>query len=94
MSQINNQRIAIKTIHQVERIQKFAEYFGTRFCWLADEWYLILVKIYRVIKLTKTCLRIKRRGSIRSFLKKLEKKTKNLPQKVIQQKKLAGLLVN
>ena len=33
---------AIKTIKQVESIQSSLQItLGTRFCWLADEWYLI-----------------------------------------------------
>jgi len=33
---------AKKTIKQVERIQASLQItLGTRFCWLADEWYLI-----------------------------------------------------
>ena len=37
-----NPKYAIKTIKQVERIQNSLQNtLGTRFCWLADEWYLI-----------------------------------------------------
>ena len=37
-----NSEYAIKTIKQVEKIQASLQItLGTRFCWLADEWYLI-----------------------------------------------------
>ena len=84
------------SIQQVEKIQASLQIsHGTRFCWLSDEWYLIAginlpsYKTYENMPQESNGV-----GSIRSFLKTLNKKTKNLPQKVNQPKKLVGLLVN
>ncbi|MAN49239.1 MAG: TIGR03279 family radical SAM protein [Flavobacteriales bacterium] len=75
---------AIKTIRQVEEIQKSLQSnLGTRFCWLADEWYLIAgielpsYKTYENMPQESNGV-----GSIRSFLKELNEKTKYLPKKV------------
>ena len=64
-------KYAIKTIKQVEKIQALLQIsLGTRFCWLADEWYLIAGKnlpnyaTYETIPQESNGV-----GSIRSFLK-------------------------
>ena len=69
---------AIKTIKQVEKIQASLQVtHGTRFCWLADEWYLIAginlpsYKSYENMPQESNGV-----GSIRSFLKTLNEKTK------------------
>ena len=75
---------AIKIIKQVERIQASLEkMLGTRFCWLADEWYLIAginlpsYKTYENIPQESNGV-----GSIRNFLKLLDNKSNNLPKKI------------
>ena len=85
---------ARKTIKQVERIQASLQIsLGTRFCWLADEWYLIAgtslpsYKTYENMPQESNGV-----GSIRSFLKTLNKKTKNLPKKVKKQKKVSWIV--
>ena len=83
-----NKEYAIKTIQKVEKIQaSLQKKLGTRFCWLSDEWYLIAginlpnYKTYENMPQESNGV-----GSIRGFLKTLNKKTKNLPKKVQQQK--------
>ena len=74
---------AIKTIKQVERIQALLQTsLGTRFCWLADEWYLIAGKNLPSYKSYENMPQESNGvGSIRSFLNILNEKTRNLPQK-------------
>ena len=79
---------AKKTIKQVERIQASLQItLGTRFCWLADEWYLIAgtnlpsYKTYENMPQESNGV-----GTIRNFLEALKEKTQNLPQKVKSQK--------
>ncbi|ABB49163.1 Fe-S oxidoreductase-like protein [Prochlorococcus marinus str. MIT 9312] len=85
---------AIKTIKQVERIQASLQIrLGTRFCWLADEWYLIAgrnlpsYKTYENMPQESNGV-----GSIRGFLKILSEKSNNLPQKVKQPKKVSWIV--
>jgi len=85
---------AKKTIKQVERIQASLQItHGTRFCWLADEWYLIAginlpsYKTYENMPQESNGV-----GSIRSFLKILSEKTKNLPQRVKNPKKISWIV--
>jgi len=85
---------AIKTIKQVERIQESLKInLGTRFCWLADEWYLIAgtnlpsYKTYENMPQESNGV-----GSIRSFLKTLSEKTNNLPQKIKKPKKVSWIV--
>ena len=85
---------AIKTIQQVELFQSSLQNtHGTRFCWLADEWYLIAgmnlpsYKTYENLPQESNGV-----GSIRSFLKILTTKTKNLPKKVNKQKKVCWIV--
>jgi len=85
---------AIKTIKQIERIQASLQVsLGTRFCWLADEWYLIAgtnlpsYKTYENMPQESNGV-----GSIRSFLKTLSEQTKNLPKKVKHQKKVSWIV--
>ncbi len=85
---------ALNTIKQVEKIQaSLQNSLGTRFCWLADEWYLIAginlpsYKTYENMPQESNGV-----GSIRSFLKILSKKTNNLPQKVKQPKKVSWIV--
>ena len=87
-------KYAIKTIHQVERIQaSLKAKLGTRFCWLADEWYLIAginlpsYKAYENMPQESNGV-----GSIRSFLKSLKIKTKYLPKKVKKQRKVSWIV--
>ena len=66
---------------------------GTRFCWLADEWYLIAgttlpsYDTYENMPQESNGV-----GSIRSFLKSLSQKTKNLPQTVENPKKVSWIV--
>jgi len=85
---------AIKTIKQVEKIQaSLKKNLGTRFCWLADEWYLIAgtnlpsYKTYENMPQESNGV-----GSIRSFLKTLSNKTQKLPQKVKKPKKISWIV--
>ena len=85
---------AIKTIKQVEKIQAALQVtHGTRFCWLADEWYLIAginlpsYKSYENMPQESNGV-----GSIRSFLKILNEKTKNLPKRVERSKKVSWIV--
>ena len=85
---------AKKTIKQIERIQSVLQNsHGTRFCWLADEWYLIAgtnlpsYKTYENMPQESNGV-----GSIRSFLKTLSDKTTSLPKKVKQQKKVSWIV--
>ena len=85
---------ARETIQQVEKIQTSLQtIIGTRFCWLADEWYLIAglklpsYKTYENMPQESNGV-----GSIRSFLKILEAKTKYLPKKVEKQRKVSWIV--
>ena len=85
---------AIKTIKQVERIQaSLQSTIGTRFCWLADEWYLIAgvnLPSYRTYEnMPQESNGV---GSIRTFLKILDKKSNNLPKKIKQPKKISWIV--
>ena len=85
---------AKKTIEAVEKIQTSLQMrLGTRFCWLADEWYLIAGKILPSYKSYENMPQESNGvGSIRSFLKTLNEKTKNLPQKVKQPKTISWIV--
>ncbi len=85
---------AKKTIKQVERIQASLQItLGTRFCWLADEWYLIAgtnlpsYKTYEKMPQESNGV-----GTIRNFLEALREKTQNLPQKVKKPKKVSWIV--
>ena len=85
---------AFKIIKQVEEIQQSLKItLGTRFCWLADEWYLIAginlpkYKTYENMPQESNGV-----GSIRSFLKTLNETSKNLPQKVKEEKKVSWIV--
>ncbi len=85
---------AIKTIKQVEGIQaSLKNTLGTRFCWLADEWYLIAgsnlpsYKTYENMPQESNGV-----GSIRTFLKILSKKSNNLPKKIKRPKKVSWIV--
>jgi len=85
---------AKKTIKQVERIQASLQItLGTRFCWLADEWYLIAgtnlpnYKTYENMPQESNGV-----GTIRNFLEALREKTQNLPQKVKKPKKVSWVV--
>ena len=89
-----NSDYAITIIKQVEKIQfSLKKILGTRFCWLADEWYLIAginlpsYKTYENMPQESNGV-----GSIRSFLKTLNAKTKNLPKKVENPKKVSWIV--
>ncbi len=85
---------ARKTIEQVENLQSSLQNkLGTRFCWLADEWYLIAgislpsYKTYENMPQESNGV-----GSIRGFLKTLTKNTKNLPSKINKKKKVCWIV--
>ena len=89
-----NPEYAIKTIKQVERIQASLQItLGTRFCWLADEWYLIAglnlpsYKTYENMPQESNGV-----GSIRTFLKILDEHSNNLPTKVKHPKKVSWIV--
>ena len=85
---------AIKTIQQVEKIQSSLQIsHGTRFCWLSDEWYLIAGKNLPSYKTYENMPQESNGvGSIRSFLKTLSEKTKNLPQRVKKPKTVSWIV--
>ena len=85
---------AIQTIKQVERIQaSLQNNLGTRFCWLADEWYLIAgidlpsYKTYENMPQESNGV-----GSIRTFLKILSEKSRDLPTKIKHPKKISWIV--
>ncbi len=85
---------AMKTIKQVERIQTSLKIrLGTRFCWLADEWYLIAgtnlpsYNSYETMPQESNGV-----GSIRSFLELLTSKTSNLPKKIKNIRKVSWIV--
>ncbi len=85
---------AMKIIQQVESIQASLQMsLGTRFCWLADEWYLIAgTNLPRYDTYENMPQESNGVGSIRSFLKTLSEKTKNLPQKLKKPKKVSWIV--
>ena len=85
---------AIKIIKQVESIQASLKMsLGTRFCWLADEWYLIAgTNLPRYDTYENMPQESNGVGSIRSFLKTLTQKTKNLPLKLKKPKKVSWIV--
>ena len=85
---------AEKTIKQIEEIQNsLQKRIGTRFCWLADEWYLIAGKELPSYKTYENMPQESNGvGSIRSFLKTLKIKTKSLPKKVKKQRKVSWIV--
>ncbi len=85
---------AIKTIRQVEKIQNsLQKSLGTRFCWLSDEWYLIAgIKLPSYKTYENMPQESNGVGSIRSFLKILETKTKSLPERVKRQRKVSWVV--
>jgi len=87
-------KYAITIIKQVEKIQASLKVsLGTRFCWLADEWYLIAgLKLPTYKSYENMPQESNGVGSIRSFLKILSEKTKNLPQKVNKPKKVSWIV--
>ena len=89
-----NKKYARKTIKQVEKIQtSLKKSLGTRFCWLADEWYLIAgIKLPNYKTYENMPQESNGVGSIRSFLKTLETKTKSLPQKLDQKRKVSWIV--
>ncbi len=85
---------ATKTIQQVEEIQASLQItLGTRFCWLADEWYLIAgsnlpsYKTYENMPQESNGV-----GSIRTFLKILSENSNNLPTKIKHPKKVSWIV--
>ncbi len=85
---------AKETIIKIEKIQNsLQKSIGTRFCWLADEWYLIAgfklptYKTYENMPQESNGV-----GSIRSFLKTLKTKTKSLPKKLEKERKVSWIV--
>ena len=89
-----NKEYARETIKQVESIQtSLQKTHGTRFCWLADEWYLIAgIKLPSHKTYENMPQESNGVGSIRSFLKILETKTKSLPKKLDKQRKVSWIV--
>jgi len=85
---------AKKTIQQVEKIQtSLQRTIGTRFCWLADEWYLIAgIKLPNYKSYENMPQESNGVGSIRSFLKTLERETKFLPLKINPNRKVSWIV--
>ena len=83
-----NSQCATKVINQVEPMQKqFYKLTGSRFAWLSDEWYLIAQKPLPSLSSYEDLPQKENGvGSIRSFLKAMDKATINLPQKITQKR--------
>ncbi len=79
---------ATKVINQVEPMQKiFYKSTGSRFAWLSDEWYLIAKKPLPSLNSYEDLPQKENGvGSIRSFLRAMDKATRNLPIKIDQQR--------
>ena len=79
---------ATKVINQVEPMQKiFYKLTGSRFAWLSDEWYLIAKKPLPSLNSYEDLPQKENGvGSIRSFLKAMDKATMNLPKKISQKR--------
>ena len=77
-------KYAQNLIFQIEQIQKgLKNKIGSRFCWLADEWYLIAgYKLPKYITYENMPQESNGVGTIREFLKQLEEQTKSLPKKI------------
>ncbi len=89
-----NQEYALQIIDQVETIQRdMQKKIGTRFCWLSDEWYLIAGKELPQYKSYEDMPQESNGvGTIRSFLKMLEIKTKSLPKRIKQQRSVSWVV--
>ncbi len=79
-----DKKCAIEVIEEVEKLQKiFKAKFGSRFAWLADEWYLIAHQalpkrnIYEDLPQQENGV-----GSIRAFLESMNYATQKLPSKI------------
>ncbi len=85
---------AKQTIDQVEKIQKSLQTtVGTRFCWLADEWYLIAgTKLPNYQSYENMPQEANGVGSIRNFLKILKSRTKFLPKKIEVKRKVSWIV--
>ncbi len=79
---------ATKVINQVEPMQRiFYKSTGSRFAWLSDEWYLIAKKALPTINSYEDLPQKENGvGSIRSFLRAMDKATRDLPTKIDQKK--------
>ena len=79
-----NADCATKVINQVESMQcEFHKSTGSRFAWLSDEWYLIAKKPLPSLNSYEDLPQKENGvGSIRSFLKAMDKATKDLPSKI------------
>nr|AUG32068.1 putative Fe-S oxidoreductase [Paulinella longichromatophora] len=89
---------ASKIIDQVENLQSFFyQQLGSRFAWLADEWFLIAQRPLPPIRTYESFSQQENGvGSIRAFLRDLDKFTKALPDDLIPSRSyswVVGLLV-
>jgi len=89
-----DKKCAAEVIKLVEPMQKkFHAFTGSRFAWLSDEWYLIAKKAlprlgcYEDLPQKENGV-----GSIRSFLKAMDKATKNLPKKISQKRRCSWVV--
>ena len=89
-----NKEYAQKMILKIERIQKeLKKKIGSRFCWLADEWYLIAgyglphYSTYEDMPQESNGV-----GTIREFLKDLEKQTKSMPKKISSKRNVSWIV--
>ena len=89
-----NKQYAKKVISQVEKIQKqLKKEIGTRFCWLSDEWYLIAgIDLPNYTTYENLPQEANGVGSIRSFLKTLDKSTQTLPKKINHKRKVSWIV--
>ena len=85
---------AQKVIDQVEILQKlFKKENGSRFAWLSDEWYLIAKRPLPIIDAYENFPQEENGvGSIRAFIKELEKQTENLPSRLSKKRNVSWVV--
>ena len=85
---------AQKVILQIEKIQnELKSKIGSRFCWLADEWYLIAgYDLPKYITYEDMPQESNGVGTIREFLKELNQETNSLPNKISSPKTVSWVV--
>ncbi len=89
-----DQDCAKKVISLVEKLQeKYQSFTGSRFAWLADEWYLLAKKaLPERVDYEDLPQEANGVGSIRSFLESMNKATRELPPRISKNKKCSWVV--
>ena len=89
-----NKEYAQKMILKIERIQKeLKKKIGSRFCWLADEWYLIAgYGLPHYLTYEDMPQESNGVGTIREFLKDLEQQTKSMPKRISSKRNVSWVV--